>query len=191
MKRIICNSLVLLLMINGGLKAQVKSDIVYKSLKGFSITIDENKLVHIEYGNKTVTERVRSELSGITRLKFINDSLAQVKSKSGSMSDIQINNIVSATFRREDGSHVGIGAVVGILGGAVIGGVIGNEFEQPGWFHGVATVGGILTGIVIGGVTGLIIGSNISAESEEVHDLSHSANKKAKLEALLKKNMGR
>lgn len=178
-------------MINGTSTAQVKSDSVYKSLKGFSITVLENKLVHTEYSDKRVSERVSSELNGITKLKFISDSLAQVQSKSGSKGDIQVKDIVSVTLRREDGSHAGIGTLVGFLGGAIIGGVIGNSYDQPGWFEGVATLGGILAGILIGGVTGLLIGSNISAEYDKVFDLSHFANKKVELERLLIRNRGR
>lgn len=179
-------------MINGALTAQVKSDVVYKSLKGFSITVLENKLVHIEYSDKKVSERVSSELNGITKLKFISDSLAQVQSKSGSKGAIQVKNIVSVTFKREDGSHAAIGTIVGVLGGAVIGGLIGNSiYEEPGLGKNIATTGGVLGGILIGGITGLLIGSNISAESDKVFDLSNSANKKAKLERLLIINRGR
>lgn len=178
-------------MINGALTAQVKSDVVYKSLKGFSITVLDNKLVHTEYEGKRVSERVNSELNGITKLRFISDSLAQVQNKSGSKGDIQVKNIISVSFKRESGSHAGIGAIVGILGGAVIGGIIGNAYEEPGWFEGVATAGGVLGGILIGGATGLIIGANISAESDEVFDLSKSAKKKAELERLLIRNRGR
>ena len=192
MKRIICSSLFLLLMINGTLTAQVKSDSVYKSLKGFSITVLANKLVHTEYADKRVSERVNSELNGITKLRFISDSLAQVQSKSGSKGDIQVKNIVSVTFRRDDGSHAGLGAIVGVLGGALVGGVIGAASEdESSFFRGLPTVVGITSGVIIGGLTGLLIGSNISAESDEVFDLSQSAKKKAELERLLIRNRGR
>lgn len=196
MKRLICTSLVSILAISGALTAQVKIQQIYTSLKGFSIRFEDNKLVHIQYADTTITEKAVTEYDGITRLKFINDSLAQVQSKSGSRSDIQVKNILSATFRREDGSYVGTGALVGIVGGALIGGLIGaaSEDENSGGiidFRGLATAVGVLGGILAGGVTGLIVGGNIKAESTEVIDFSHSSDKKAQLEALLIRNKGR
>ena len=90
--------------------------------------------------------------------------------------------------RREAGSHIAIGIILGALGGGTIGGLIGNATAgegggDPNVRPVFATAGGAVLGILVGGVTGGIIGSNI--EEDESYDLT-AVDLKTKIEIFRK-----
>ena len=71
------------------------------------------------------------------------------------------SNVLVSCEATKNANNTQKGAGIGAIGGALIGGIIGNN-------TGLGTAGGALIGAVIGGGTGALIGKNMDKQAREI-----------------------
>lgn len=61
-------------------------------------------------------------------------------------------------------SHVLVGAGIGFVAGALVGGAVGSSGSSESWIAPLQTVGGMITGALVGGAGGAIVGMAVPGE---------------------------
>lgn len=152
--------------------------IVY--INGINDTISSGKSMNSGYNKRLV-------INNIYKVTFTNDTLINVSSELKSKTEIKIRNIEMVIFTK---SSVNIGAWIGLVAGAILGGYYAGESVPPGIGRVFSAIGGALVGGFIGGsILGAV--SPPSNYSDSFFIGKYNRDKKTELQRILRENSSR